>query len=718
MSSKAAAQGVLGPNEARKYKQLTHFYDNREYMKGVHVADEILARVPNHGETLALKGLCCHALDKPLRENDIEVDPYKLVRAGIRECISSPTCWHALGMLHRSDKNYTEAIKSFRQALKLDPENANLLRDLSSMLVQVRDWDGFCDVRQRMLSQKANVRINWVTYAVAHHMLGNHSLAAAILEVMRTIMDAGETPMEVSEVHLFLASLYVKAGQPAKTLEVLEDETKVNDDIQRLLLRCEAYTQMGDKSRAEQCCWKLLDMRYAEADTLMTMAKLRGVEFGPQGFSGSEEQRRTYIALLDEAASKNKKSDAAKRMALECVPLGEFKDRLAAYCTPFVLKTIPSLFSVLKSLYRQPQRVAIIEEMFHQWHTDLEKGVFAPCKGDSNPTCILWVKMFLASHYCRKRDFAAAHQWIEAAIRHTPTSETLYLMKGKILRHQGAITEAAAEADRARKMDLQDRYLNTKCAKYMLRAGLIDEAERTLALFLKSSEVNDTYLTMFDSQCAWFERELGDAYMQRKDYISALQCYLLLDKHRKDNHEEMADFHTYTLRRGNIRSWTDAIATHDQFQSSDFAMLLAPRIVRAYMAIHRAGKDATVAQHQTRPELPTTTKPEEDASRTKKVRELVLNVNIDDPLAKAAPSMSSLLANRGSEASSHELAFEFYRLKEKPLLVLRSLIALQKHCSDPALVQRMVVEFRSWQAADGAKWDAAVQAAVAKLFKA
>ena len=41
--------------------------------------------------------------------------------------------------------------------------------------------------------------------------------------------------------------------------------------------------------------------------------------------------------------------------------------------------------------------------------------------------------------------------------------------------------------DEARVLDLQDRFLNTKCAKYRLRAGLEEEAQEVLGLFTKVS---------------------------------------------------------------------------------------------------------------------------------------------------------------------------------------------------------------------------------------
>jgi peptide alpha-N-acetyltransferase len=42
------------------------------------------------------------------------------------------------GMFYRSDNNYKEASKCYLQALKKDPNNQNILRDLSWLQIQVK----------------------------------------------------------------------------------------------------------------------------------------------------------------------------------------------------------------------------------------------------------------------------------------------------------------------------------------------------------------------------------------------------------------------------------------------------------------------------------------------------------------------------------------------------------------------------------------------------
>ena len=44
--------------------------------------------------------------------------------------------------------------------------------------------------------------------------------------------------------------------------------------------------------------------------------------------------------------------------------------------------------------------------------------------------------------------------------------------------------------DEAQSLDTADRYINSKCAKYLLRAGKIEEAEKMCAKFTRVSVVS------------------------------------------------------------------------------------------------------------------------------------------------------------------------------------------------------------------------------------
>lgn len=106
-----------------------------------------------------------------------------------------------------------------------------------------------------------------------------------------------------------------------------------------------------------------------------------------------------------------------------------------------------------------------------------------------------------------------ALEYINAAIESTPTLIELFLIKAKIYKvsyathfsmclllyicqahfalifiltqHAGNIREAAQWMDEAQALDTADRFINSKCAKYMLKAGMIKEAEEMCSKFTR-----------------------------------------------------------------------------------------------------------------------------------------------------------------------------------------------------------------------------------------
>ena len=80
-------------------------------------------------------------------------EAYEHVRRGLRNDLQSHVCWHVYGLLQRSDKKYDEAIKCYRNALKWDKDNVQILRDLSLLQIQMRDLEGYRVSNKFMVSR-------------------------------------------------------------------------------------------------------------------------------------------------------------------------------------------------------------------------------------------------------------------------------------------------------------------------------------------------------------------------------------------------------------------------------------------------------------------------------------------------------------------------------------------------------------------------------------
>jgi N-alpha-acetyltransferase 15/16, NatA auxiliary subunit len=73
----------------------------------------------------------------------------------------------------------------------------------------------------------------------------------------------------------------------------------------------------------------------------------------------------------------------------------------------------------------------------------------------------------------------------------------------------------------AQELDTADRYLNSKCAKYLLRAGQIQQAEEMCAKFTREGIGASESLT--EMQCMWFEWECAMAYSRLGKFGDALK---------------------------------------------------------------------------------------------------------------------------------------------------------------------------------------------------
>lgn len=111
---------------------------------------------------------------------DKRQEAHDLAKAALKEDMQSHMCWHVYGILHRTDRNYEQAAKCYMNALKRDPENMHICKDLSNIQMQIRDIKGLVDTAQKMLGLRANQRPTWMLLAIAHHLDKNYDTAAEV----------------------------------------------------------------------------------------------------------------------------------------------------------------------------------------------------------------------------------------------------------------------------------------------------------------------------------------------------------------------------------------------------------------------------------------------------------------------------------------------------------------------------------------------------------
>ena len=172
----------LPPKLNGTFKKILKCYDYKQYKMGLKLAKQILSNpeTANHGETLAMKGLILNCMGR-------KDEAYEYVRKGLRNDLTSHVCWHVYGLLQRSEHKYDEAIKCYRNALKYDKDSLTILRDLSLLQIQMRDLEGFRDTRYQVFSLSTAQRASWLGFAVAYHLLVDHTTALKILDEYRVL---------------------------------------------------------------------------------------------------------------------------------------------------------------------------------------------------------------------------------------------------------------------------------------------------------------------------------------------------------------------------------------------------------------------------------------------------------------------------------------------------------------------------------------------------
>ncbi|KAI8912613.1 NMDA receptor-regulated protein 1-domain-containing protein [Gorgonomyces haynaldii] len=565
----------LPSKEAAVFKSILKFYEHKQYKKGLKGADQILKKAPDHGETLAMKGLFCHCLDR-------KEEGHEYIKKGIRQDIRSHICWHVYGLVHRAEKNYEEASKCYAQALRCEPENIQILRDFSQLQIQMRNYEAFNESRHKLLSVRPEAKMHWFGLAVSYHLLKKYDEAEKILLAYVDGATEEATPYaayEKSELLMYHNMIIEESGNFSRALAHLDtirpnvlDKKNWAESKARLLLKSQQY------ALAEVEYAKLLSNNADSEPYLQGLLASKQLD-GPL----DDTKRERILRALKDVATKNPRSHAANMMALRYAQGQEFETILNVFLTKSFQKGIPSLFKNLREIMADPVKAKVIEDTVLSYSAELDKSSTLDGESDVEPpTTKLWVLYFLAYLYDFKKDYQQALTIIDQAIEHSPTVVELLMLKAKIYKHCGDVESAMNTINEGRLLDLQDRYINSKCSKYMLANDQMKMAEDTVALFTKSNNP-DPVQDLTDMQCLWYAAAAGKSFARQRLYGQALKKFHLIESHFSNFYDDQFDFHGYALRKVTLRAYVDLIRAHDTLRGHKYFVKTAKAAVQLYI---------------------------------------------------------------------------------------------------------------------------------------
>ena len=600
----------LAKKEADLFKSVVNFYETKQHKKGIKAADAILKKYPNHGETQAMKGLITNAMGN--KEEALE-----LVKLGVRNDMRSHITWHVYGLYHRSNHHYKEAAKCYVNALRMDKDNGQILRDLSHLQIQIRDLAGFVETRRQMLLLRPAVKANWLCFAVAQFKAGNYSEANDIVNNYLTSTDTKEDkefviPYEQGEL-LLLQNRCLEADKKYDDAlaHLNKNERAIPDKLSVRVKRAELMCLLGDHQSARRMWFLLVQeqpMNYRfhcgyqvallelDHETTVEMLALERHNLPCTALSLTGLQRERLIQIYTEKVTS---SQPAEKILLGLYEGDLLKEKLTDFLLKGIQRGFPALYNDVCSLIMIPDVVGgnPARKVYATDACDLRRhpimtlvlsivdgfianltvnGTFDNSPGadaaTAVPTCLMWA-LFLRCHLLgmlgRLPDALAD---IEAGIAHTPTSLDCLYKRARILKLCGDFQGAALAMDYCRSLDLQDRYVNNKATKYFLRADKIPEAKETIAMFTKHD--GDPEQSLNYIQCIWYTQETGESYIRTDNGKMALKKFYAVEEFFDTFVDDQFDFHSFSIRKSTLRAYLDAmdnldsILAHPSYQAA------------------------------------------------------------------------------------------------------------------------------------------------------
>ena len=129
---------------------------------------------------------------------------------------------------HKEQKNYAQAVKCYNFACKYDPDNLNIIKDLSNLLLFLGRFEDFSKYSLQCVTTKSSLSVNWVQYSLAEYFLGNYENSLQLIDSVRKSFEDTMKKQELHELILFRARILYQLKKYDESIETLEKELGKN----------------------------------------------------------------------------------------------------------------------------------------------------------------------------------------------------------------------------------------------------------------------------------------------------------------------------------------------------------------------------------------------------------------------------------------------------------------------------------------------------------
>lgn len=331
----------------------------------------------------------------------------------------------------KSDRKYDEAIRCYIQALKLDKNNLQVLRDLSVLQMHTRDLDGCLETRNKLLTQRPNQKASWVGYAIVQHLRGNLDTAATVIYEFLKVQTAVEPyNYEHSELLMYYISILKESSKYEEALDFMDLHAKEIVDSVSYLETYGNYSlisdffiaglllQLGRVDDAETIVWQLLE-RNPDCKSYYELFYKVNEARSKCAMKLSEKRQ-----MLEECVEKFPSARLPKLLFLEtldcitgfcnlfCGIGDEFGFHVDIFMRKYLRKGVPNLFVQLKRFYKSDERRTTLENLYLTYRANLDdhetlgpvpygqsKSPHLDDDAIEPPSTSLWLNYLIAQHY-------------------------------------------------------------------------------------------------------------------------------------------------------------------------------------------------------------------------------------------------------------------------------------------------------------------------------
>ena len=527
-------------------------FDAKRYEKVEKLCDRMISKNPKDDQALALKGLNYYFLQKPELGEQI-------LKQALKANFKSPVAWHFYAIFHKEKGNYSQAMKSYNKALNFAPTNFNIIRDLSYMQLYLRQLDSFVQTCKLGVENKPGMLINWVTLAFSYSLVKDYKSALAALNSVEKLGKETLKKNDIHELKLFNAMIQSKDKKYEEAMNYLIhfkseliDKPMVYDMIVQNAIKAKKYNIGLDY------CTKALNLNPDNINLILYyfIMKINQNDFQPKTYNDLLNIQENYKYLKDmtevlyELKNNYPKSKIIKNLELSFSQNEEFEKKFENYFINQLEITIPSIFINIQFIYKlQPHKIKIIQKILDKYNSNIKSS----SKINDNldlPIHVAWVYFYEAQHYLFLSELEEAINYINVAIDITPSVIEFYMVAAKIFKHSYMIDNYILAYDKARMLDVGDRYLNAKTAKIYLRSGDIEKNSELMKEFVSDplTEENIKF-----TETLWYLNECGGAFLIKKNIIRSHYCFKNVINVFLAIIKDQVDFYNFCLRRNMLK---------------------------------------------------------------------------------------------------------------------------------------------------------------------